>query len=105
MAREFASVGVVGLGTMGSGIAEVLARCGVSVVGVEIDEPGVVRGRGHIEHSTSRAVAKGKLTEPARADLLDRIGYTTSLTDLADVGIDCDAIPEQLEIKDCVVDE
>ncbi|MCA1835930.1 MAG: 3-hydroxybutyryl-CoA dehydrogenase, partial [Actinobacteria bacterium] len=52
MARTFSKVGVVGLGTMGSGIAEVLARSGLDVIGVEVGEAGVDRGRAHIEHST-----------------------------------------------------
>src|SRR5256885_5251620 len=99
MAREFASVGVVGLGTMGSGIAEVLARSRLTVIGVEVDEPSVVRGRGHIEHSTYRAVSRGKLDGEGRAALLGRISYTTSLADLSDVDLVIEAIPEQLEQK------
>jgi 3-hydroxybutyryl-CoA dehydrogenase len=105
MAREFASVGVVGLGTMGSGIAEVLARSGLTVVGVEVDEAGVARGREHIEHSTQRAVAKGKLDEAARRELLGRISYTTSLADLGDVDLVVEAIPEQLEQKATVFND
>ncbi len=105
MAREFASVGVVGLGTMGSGIAEVLARSGVTVVGVEVDKEAIARGRGHIEHSTYRAVARGKLDGPARAELLGRISYTTSLKDLAEVDLVFEAIPEQLEIKAAVFND
>jgi len=54
MARELKTVGVVGLGTMGAGIAEVFARNGLTVVGVERDEQAAERGRGHIQHSTDR---------------------------------------------------
>ncbi|MGQ0841258.1 3-hydroxyacyl-CoA dehydrogenase family protein [Actinokineospora sp.] len=99
MAREFSTVGVVGLGTMGAGIAEVLARSGVRVVAVELDDAGIDRGRGHLEQSTARAVAKGKLDEPARAELLDRITYTTVLGDVADADLVVEAIPEQFELK------
>ena len=99
MARDIASVGVVGLGTMGSGIAEVLARSGVRVVGVEIDAAGVARGRGHIEHSTERALSGGKLDESGRADLLSRISYTAALSDLAEVDFVIEAVPESLELK------
>ena len=53
MAREFSKVGVVGLGTMGAGIAEVLARSGLQVVGVEHDQAGVERARGHLATSTA----------------------------------------------------
>ncbi|MFL6142239.1 MAG: 3-hydroxyacyl-CoA dehydrogenase family protein [Labedaea sp.] len=105
MAREFTSVGVVGLGTMGSGIAEVLARAGVDVVGVEVDKESLTRGRAHIEQSTARAVAHGKLDGVGRAELLDRIGYTAELADLADVDLVIEAIPEQLDRKAAVFNE
>ncbi|MFE5505887.1 3-hydroxyacyl-CoA dehydrogenase family protein [Amycolatopsis japonica] len=99
MAREISSVGVIGLGTMGAGITEVLARSGVSVVAVEIDDDGVHRGRGHLEHSTERAVSGGKLDADGRSALLDRIRYTTSLAELSDVDLVIEAIPENLEAK------
>lgn len=94
-----ARVGVVGLGTMGSGIAEVLARSGLDVVGVEIDADGMARGRGHLEHSSARAVAGGKLDPPGRQALLRRVSYTTALTDLAEVDFVIEAVPESLEVK------
>ncbi|WP_043843661.1 3-hydroxyacyl-CoA dehydrogenase family protein [Amycolatopsis taiwanensis] len=94
-----ARVGVVGLGTMGSGIAEVLARCGLHVVGVELDRNGMARGRRHIERSSERAVAGGKLDPADRAALLERISYTTALTDLADVDFVIEAVPESLDRK------
>ncbi|MEU3273230.1 3-hydroxybutyryl-CoA dehydrogenase [Saccharomonospora sp. NPDC006951] len=99
MARDFRTIGVVGLGTMGSGIAEVLARSGLSVVAVEIDADGMARGRGHIEHSTARALGKGKLDEEGRAGLLGRIRYSTALPDLAEADLVIEAIPESLELK------
>ncbi|ASR37775.1 3-hydroxybutyryl-CoA dehydrogenase [Prauserella marina] len=99
MARDFKTIGVVGLGTMGSGIAEVLARSGLSVIAVEIDADGMARGRGHIEHSTARALGKGKLDEEGRAGLLGRIRYSTALPDLAEADLVIEAIPESLELK------
>ncbi|WP_410654222.1 3-hydroxyacyl-CoA dehydrogenase family protein [Amycolatopsis sp. lyj-112] len=99
MAREISSVGVIGLGTMGAGIAEVLARSGVSVIAVEIDDEGVARGRGHLEHSTERGVSGGKLDAGGRSELLGRIRHTTSLHELSDVDLVIEAIPESLEAK------
>ncbi|MGV9366748.1 3-hydroxyacyl-CoA dehydrogenase family protein [Amycolatopsis sp. NPDC003731] len=99
MARDISTVGVVGLGTMGAGIAEVLARSGLDVVTVEVDEAGVARGRGHLEHSTERALAGGKLDAPGREALLGRIRYGTSLSDLSEVDLVIEAIPESLELK------
>ena len=99
MAREISRVGVVGLGTMGAGIVEVFARNGLSVVAIDRDEASVVRGRGHIETSTGRAVARGKLTEAGQAELLARVSFDTELKSLADVDLVIEAVPEQLELK------
>lgn len=99
MAREFRTVGVVGLGTMGAGIVEVFARNGLNVVAVEVDDAAVQRGRAHLETSTARAVSRGKLTADGAAELLGRITTGTSLSDLADVDLVIEAIPESLELK------
>ncbi len=99
MSSEFHQVGVIGLGTMGAGIAEVIARTGVAVVGIEVDEAGIDRGRGHIEHSTARAVAGGKLTGDEQTQLLGRIDYGTDLKALADVDLVIEAVPEHLDLK------
>jgi 3-hydroxybutyryl-CoA dehydrogenase len=99
MAREFQQVGVVGLGTMGAGIAEVFARTGLHVVAVEVDEAAVGRGRGHVEHSTGRAVARGKLSEDEQRALLERIDFGTDLGRLAEVDLVVEAVPEHLDLK------
>jgi 3-hydroxybutyryl-CoA dehydrogenase len=84
---------------MGAGIAEVVARTGIRVIGVELDQDSIARAREHVEHSTDRARSGGKLDDAARAALLDRITYTTSLADLADADLVVEAIPESLELK------
>jgi len=99
VARTFSRVGVVGLGTMGAGIAEVFARNGLQVVAVDRDQAAVTRGRGHIEHSTGRAVARGKLAESEQAELLGRISFDTELKAMADVDLVIEAVPEQLALK------
>ncbi|WP_031464632.1 3-hydroxyacyl-CoA dehydrogenase family protein [Sciscionella sediminilitoris] len=99
MAREFGSVGVIGLGTMGSGIAEVLARSGIAVVAVEVDAEGIERGREHLNRSTQRAVDKEKIDAQGREALLGRITWTESLADLAGVDLVIEAVPENLELK------
>ena len=96
--RDITRVGVVGLGTMGAGIAEVFARTGFEVVGVEIDDAGLKRGREHLEHSTGRAVARGKLTDDEAAELLGRIRLTTDLGDLADADLVVEAVVESLAL-------
>ena len=99
MAREFRKVGVVGLGTMGAGIAEVLSRCGLQVVGVEADETGLGRARQYLEHSTARAVERGKLTTEDQKALLERISVGTDLNAVGDCELVIEAIPERMELK------
>ncbi|GAB2497147.1 3-hydroxyacyl-CoA dehydrogenase [Nocardiopsis aegyptia] len=99
MVQEFDKVGVVGLGTMGAGIAEVFARAGFNVIGVEIDQAALDRGRGHVDKSLSRAVSRGKLTEEERAGIDARLSFTTSREDLADADFVVEAVPERMDIK------
>ncbi len=103
MAREFSTIGVVGLGTMGAGITEVFARSGFTVVAVEIDEDAKARGKGHLEHSTGRAVSRGKLSAEEQTALLGRVTFSTSLEDLADADLVVEAVPERLELKSRVL--
>src|SRR4051794_24261164 len=98
-ARSFSTIGVIGLGTMGAGIAEVFARNGYAVVGVEKDDEGLARGRQYLEHSTARAVKREKMTEAEQAELLGRITFTTSLKDLTDADLVVEAVVESLETK------
>ncbi|SBW28262.1 3-hydroxyacyl-CoA dehydrogenase [Candidatus Protofrankia californiensis] len=99
MARDFTRVGVVGLGTMGAGIAEVLACAGIEVVGVELNDETLARGIDHVRHSTDRAVSRGKLTEADRDALFDRIHAGTDLSAVADCHLVIEAIPERIEDK------
>jgi 3-hydroxybutyryl-CoA dehydrogenase len=103
--RDFTTIGVVGLGTMGAGIAEVFARNGYAVVGVEKDDEGLARGRQHLEHSTGRAVRREKMTEAEQAELLGRITFTTTLKDLSDADLVVEAVVESIEIKKSIFRE
>jgi 3-hydroxybutyryl-CoA dehydrogenase len=99
MARDIKTIGVVGLGTMGAGITEVFARNGYAVVGVEIDDDAVARGRQHLEHSTQRAVSRGKLSEEEAQALHDRVTFATSMEELKDADLVVEAVVESIEIK------
>ncbi|HEX6151483.1 3-hydroxybutyryl-CoA dehydrogenase, partial [Nocardioides sp.] len=105
MAREISSVGVIGLGTMGAGIAEVFARNGFPVTGVEQNEESLERGRQHLQHSTDRAVKRGKLTEAQQAELVGRITFTTELKDLAEAALVVEAVVESLDVKKSIFHE
>ncbi|WP_410811611.1 3-hydroxyacyl-CoA dehydrogenase family protein [Micromonospora sp. 067-2] len=99
MAREFSTVGVVGLGTMGAGIVEVFARNGIDVVAVEIAEPALERGRATLTASTDRAVAKGKLAAADRDALHERVHFAVGLDALHSVDLVIEAVPEHLDLK------
>ncbi|MFA6298832.1 MAG: 3-hydroxybutyryl-CoA dehydrogenase [Nocardioides sp.] len=103
--RTFTTIGVVGLGTMGAGIAEVFARNGYTVVGVELNDEGVARGRQHLENSTARAVKREKLTEAEQAELLGRITFSTQLKDLTDADFVVEAVVESIETKKAIFRE
>ena len=99
MTVEIRKVGVVGCGTMGSGICEVCARGGFDVVFVEADEERARAGYERIERSVERAVSRSKM-ERADADaLLGRITPTLTLGDLSDCDLVFEAVPEHLDLK------
>lgn len=93
------TVGVIGLGTMGAGIAEVIARNGYAVVAIESGTASLEHGRGSLENSTARAVSREKLTEAERAALLGRITFTTDYAALAEADLVIEAVSENLELK------
>lgn len=93
------NIGVIGLGTMGAGIVEVMARHGLTVVAVDMDDAAVERGRGHLTRSTRRAVARGRMSEQEAQEILDRITFTPRLEDLSGCELVIEAVPEVLDIK------
>jgi 3-hydroxybutyryl-CoA dehydrogenase len=96
---EIRRVGVVGLGTMGAGIAQVSVQSGFETVGREISEELAERGRATIDRYLSRGVEKGRLTEAEREATVARLTLTTDLADLADCDLVIEAVVEDLELK------
>ena len=96
---EVRKVGVVGLGTMGAGIAQVCVQTGVETVGREVSEELAERARVRIAHYLGRGVEKGRLTPEERDAALDRLTTTTELADLAGCGLVVEAVVEELEAK------
>ena len=96
---EVKTVGVLGAGLMGHGIAQVAAQAGYDVVLREVDDDRLASGVGKIEKQLGRAVEKGKL-EQADADATrGRITTTTDYGDLADCDLVIEAITEDLGLK------
>jgi 3-hydroxybutyryl-CoA dehydrogenase len=96
---EVRKVGVVGLGTMGAGIAQVCVQAGVETVGREVSEELAERARERIAHYLGRGVEKGRLTPDERDAALARLRTTTELADLAGCDLVVEAVVEELEAK------
>jgi len=97
--HQVATVGVVGTGTMASGIVEVFAKAGHQVVYVGRGEDKVAGVRAAIEKSLDRAIAKGKSDEATKAAVLGRLTGATSREALAGADLVVEAIAEDLDVK------
>jgi 3-hydroxybutyryl-CoA dehydrogenase len=93
------TVGVIGAGTMGNGIAQVFAQSGFSVLLVDIAKPMLERARASIEKSLARFVEKGKLPAADRDATLGRLTITTAIDRLTEADFIVEAIVEQAEAK------
>ncbi len=97
--HEIATVGVVGTGTMASGIAQVFAQAGYDVIYVGRGEEKVAGVRAGIEKSLDKAIARGKLDEAGKDAVLGRLTGATSREALAKVDLVVEAIAEDLAVK------
>ena len=99
MSGEIRKVGVVGLGAMGAGIAQLCIEAGVDTVGREVTSELGESARERIGHFLTRKVEKGQLEQGARDDAVARLSLTTDLADLADCDLVIEAIVEELAPK------
>ncbi len=99
MANTIASIGVVGAGTMGSGIAQVAARAGIKVTMCDVSEEFLRRGLDAIEKSLQRDVDKQRLTSDEKLQITARINSATDLADLSHVDFVVEAVNEDLAAK------
>jgi 3-hydroxybutyryl-CoA dehydrogenase len=99
LAREVTRIGVIGTGTMASGIIEVCAKSGYDVVFRARSEDKVAAVRKKVEGSLDKAVQRGRLAEDARTDTLARITGTTELSDLANCDLIVEAVVEEIGVK------
>ena len=93
------TVGVIGCGLMGSGIAEVCARAGYAVVVREISEELLQTGLGLIQRSLSKAVARDKLSQEQADQTTERIQGTLDLADFANCDLVIEAAVENMDLK------
>jgi len=92
-------VGVVGLGAMGAGIAQLCMEAGLETVGREVTPELGDRARERIEHFLTRKVEKGRLEQTARDEAAALLTTTTDLADVAGCDVVIEAIVEQLDAK------
>ena len=98
-------IGVVGAGTMGSGIAQVAAQNGYDVVMRDIEGEFVQNGFDAIEDSLDRFVSKDKISDEEAEAALDRITGTTELSDFADCDLVVEAAVEDMDIKQDIFED
>ena len=97
--RTVNSVGVVGSGTMASGIVEVFAKSGFDVVVMARSEEKCDRVVGRVEKSFTKAVGKGRMAEEDKAAALGRISGVTDVAGLSDVDLVVEAVVEDMDVK------
>lgn len=93
------TVGVLGCGLMGAGVAQVSAAAGFRTIVLEVNEDALKKGLGRIEKFLTDGVAKGKVTEEVKATTLGNLSGTTTYADLKDCDLVIEAIVENVDVK------
>lgn len=105
MDTPLSTIAVVGLGTMGTGIAEVLARSGREVIGIDISDVAARQAVAALEASTARAVRRERITEEERRHVLARFRTFSDVRAAAEAELVIEVVPESYEIKQQVFRE
>ncbi|MGN6676642.1 MAG: 3-hydroxyacyl-CoA dehydrogenase family protein [Streptosporangiaceae bacterium] len=100
---DIREVGVVGLGTMGAGIAEVFARAGLPVTAVEAHPAALSKGMSMLDRSLRKLVSRGRLTQDEYAEIAGRVTAGQDLASLSGADLVIEVVPEQLEIKHTII--
>lgn len=99
---EMVTVGVVGAGSMGSGIANLAAMSGFHVILQDLEEKFLQSALGRIDSFLVKSVSKGKMTEAEKAEVMGRIQVTTQLEEMKRADIVIEAVIENMEVKKSV---
>ena len=103
--RPVASIAVIGGGTMGAGIAVAALDAGLPVTMIERDAESIARGRANVEKVYNGLVAKGRMTDAAKAAVMARYTGSTNYADIAQVDLVIEAVFEDIEVKKAVFRE
>ena len=98
-------IAVVGAGLMGSGIAQTFAHAGFEVTNIDTFEAAVAKASANVEALFAKKVAKGKLTQEQKQEILGRLHYSTNMEDVRGAGVIVEAVPEKIELKKSVFAE
>lgn len=99
---EIKTIGVVGAGTMGNGIAQVSAQSGYNVIMSDVEDKFVQNGLKNIDKFLAKSVEKGKMTAEAKAEIMGRIKTTTKLEDMKDADYVVEAVFEDMAVKKAI---
>ena len=99
MGENMIKIGVIGAGTMGSGIVQAFATSGYKVVLRDLQMAFVEKGVGMIAKNLEKNVQKGKMSEEEKTEILGRIASTTLIDDLSDCDVIIEAATENMKIK------
>lgn len=99
---EMVTVGVVGAGSMGSGIANLAAMSGFHVILQDLEEKFLQAAMGRIDSFLAKSVSKGKMSEAEKSEVMGRIQITTELEEMKRADIVIEAVIENLEVKKSV---
>lgn len=100
---EIKSIGIIGAGTMGNGIAQVAASAAYDVVLLDISEAALKKGLAALNHSLDRLIKKEAISAEQKSKTLARIKTTTQYTDLASVSLVIEAATENQTIKESIL--
>jgi 3-hydroxybutyryl-CoA dehydrogenase len=103
--KDIQTIGVVGAGTMGHGIAQVAAQSGYDVILVDVVPDALARGVAQIGKGLGRLVEKGKLAAEARDEALARVKSAAEVAALADADLVVEAVVERQDVKEKVLAE
>ena len=99
---DIKTIGVIGAGSMGNGIAQVAAQAGYRVVMRDVEDRFVLNGLRAIDTFLTKSVEKGKVTENQKQEVLGRLRGTTKMEDLKDADLVIEAVFEDLALKKSV---
>ena len=103
--QSIETIGVIGAGTMGHGIAQVAAGAGYKVLLRDVDRDSLAHGIEAIERNLAKGIQLGKLTEDDRDSTLQYIRGTTRLEEIANADLIIEAAPEKLKLKQEILRE